>query len=274
MNDAAPAVESAPVETAPSARESITAAPETPSFAVPEAYADRGWAANLQSQDDLYKQFDNLQGMMGKKSLPTAESSDADWDAHYEQMRPANASEYEFALPEGMEAEVNEEVQGKYKEGFHKLGLTPKQAQGIHDLHMGLEMEKAGEQQTPEQLDAEFDEKLGKMYGDKANDAIKTAHTYIATLDAESRDSFADLPNDQMIAVVKLLNDTHAKFSREDGAPDGTPSTQARETTDAKVSRANELRMSDAARDPFHKDHKATRAEIAELDLDIQRLLK
>lgn len=266
MTDEAPAVET-PVEAPaaePSGREAAGVIPD--SFNVPEAFADKPWASNIKSQDDLYNQFDNLQGMIGKKSVPAADATDEQLDEFYTQIRPESFDKYELSLPEGIETNINDEVQGSYKAFFHKNGFSQKQAQALYEFH--IQQELAGKP-SQDALDAEFDSIMKDRYGDKANNAIKTAHKYLSDSDQATKDAFKDLPNNQMIAVIDVLNKNDARFSTEDGSPEGGEQTEST-SIEGKVSEATKLRMSPEAKDPFHADHKATLAKLEALDADIQ----
>lgn len=296
MNDTAPAPEAAPAQAAPgvtpegadvstdvstdapapepSLRDVANGVEDAPEgYKVPEEFADRKWAENIKSEEDLLNQFDNLQKLVGKKGVPENDAPDEAWDEYFSQLRPETPDAYELALPEALEGvEINEEEQAKYKELLHKAGISPKQAQILFEGDIDIKM---GAQPDPAALDAEFDQMMGDKYGSKeaSNEAIKIAHKHLASQGEDVRKAFADLPNDQMVAVVNVINDMEAKFAGEGGAPEGGDVVQTG-TKEDKVAEANKLRTSDIARDPLHPEHAKVREQLKKLDDEIQRLYK
>lgn len=69
-------------------------------FKVPDAYAQKGWASKVKSQDDLYKLVDNLDGLAGKKTIQPIDYSKAtpeEIEAYHAKLRPADGNAYKFA---------------------------------------------------------------------------------------------------------------------------------------------------------------------------------
>ncbi len=237
-------------------------------FKVPDSFADRKWAANIKSEEDLYNQFDNLQGMIGKKSIPAADAPPEQLEEFYAQLRPETPEAYELKLPEGLEASIDDGVALEYKEFFYENGFTQAQAQALHDFHLSKEMARMPD---PAVVDAEFDKTMEFKYGAGAKDAIKIAHKYLATASEETQAAFRNLPNDQLIAVIDVLNDNHKKFTREDTAP--VPGGEVQTTSlEDKVREANVLRRS--LTDPSSPDYNAKKAELQKMDDEIKRLHK
>jgi len=246
-------------------------------FAIPEQYADRAWAGNVKSLDDLYSQHDNVQTMIGKKSVPGADATDEQLQEYYGQLRPETFEGYDLQLPEGVEAEINTDDQNKYKEFFHSIGLTPRQANDLFQFHVGQEGEKAAGQQTAkfENEDA-FNAELDKAYGsrEEGDAAIKIMLEHAILQSPETKQLIADLPNDQLLAVLALTNSMHKKIpsKAEEGAPgtgEGAGKTVA--SMDQKVAAANKLRMDPKIKDPFHPEHHNLRQQLKTLDDEIQR---
>lgn len=284
MSDTVPAEPAAAPE--PSARDG--AIPETPApsndFSIPEEFAEKGWASKIKSQDDLFKAHDSLSSMLNERKLPTQDSTPEEWEEFHNKMRPETASAYELTLPEGVEAEIDGELQAKYKEGFHKLGLTPQQAQGLFELDTqlkieGLEADKDN-QPTSEEIDAEFDKMAAKRFLGKEADAIKAANAAFTKMGSDFQDTLRKVhageevsSNEVLIAMMEQANYYQTKFGKEDGVPkEGDPAPA--QTLDEKVRRSNELRRSAEIKDPFHKDNKALREELKNLDDEIRRLAK
>ncbi len=265
-------------DTALSSAESPTEG-ETPDFVVPEAFTDKPWAQNIKSNDDMFSQMDNLQGLIGKKSIPGSDATDEQLQEFYAQLTPES---YELTLPEGVKAEINQEDQDAYKEFFKANGMSQKQAQALFEFHLGKEMGKVPtEEQLAEQekvKDVEFDKALDDKYGskEKGDEAVKITLQYALEHSPETKAALANLPNEQLLAIVDIVNSMHGKIpgGTEDVSPAGRETGSGSKTIDQKVKEANELRMSKEIKDPFHPESAAKRERLKLLDEEIQRALK
>lgn len=263
-------------ETAPvSAPEPVSTPTVTPeSFSVPEAYAEKSWAQNIKSHDDLYNQFDNLQGMIGKKSVPGADASDEQLQEFYTQLRPEEAGGYDLSLPEGVEADqsgdaVQAEIEA-VKGIFHKHGLSQKQAQGAYADYIAMQIEA---RPTEEQQDAAYAETMKAKYGEHAIAAEKVAAQYLVGSDATFKETFKELSPEAMSNVIEGINKIHNKFTKEDTSPEGGQPAPA-SSMDDKIAESNKLRMELKNGSPFDAGHKESRAKLAALDEEIKKLHK
>lgn len=217
--------------------------PTNEGFAVPEAFAEKPWSANIKSEEDLYNQFDNLQGLIGKKSIPNADSSDDDWNSFYDQLRPESSDKYELNLPEGVEAEVDADLQGKYKDLFHQIGLTPKQAQQLFEGDLALKAAMQGTEPTPEELDADFNDKMVGKFGEDASKVLGSTMKALSGIDKETIESFS---NDQLVALSEVF---HNNFKRVEGQSpqrgDQVPSRNESELRSEIVKVRSEIRNTD-----------------------------
>lgn len=232
--------QAAEVQTQTSAEPSAQQESQTPSFQVPEAYQDRGWAKTIDSEENLWKSFDETQKMIGKKSIPDQDAPDEVWDDFYKQLgKPEDPSAYELredfeGLPEGVDLG---EYKTKAAEMAHKMGLTPKQASVMWDSYMQMELEsaegmKAESAEKEAALDKEFDELGGKLFGDQLDEYNKRAQEYLKTnLPPELEgvaESIADKPK-AMMAMIHLTNETQkqiADIKKQYGAEDALASGQ------------------------------------------------
>lgn len=269
-----PAIDPQPAsQPAPSASEA---------FAIPDAYKDRGWVEKVKSPDDLWKALDNAQSLIGKRpaGIPANDAPDAEWEAFYKVARPESPDKYTLAdiegLPEGVDLTP-------YKADAQKLmfeaGLTQRQADALWKQYVGLELNAVTKSQDglKENLDKRFDETLAKVFPDKADVAQKVAQDAINELVREDlRSSFVDNP-EGMVAIIELANGYEAKLAKlraEYGAegtlPDGGQQVAAVEINDV-VQKQAKLRMSAAAQDFTHADHKKTMDEIKALEAVVAR---
>jgi hypothetical protein len=240
----------------------LTTSEPSSDFAIPEAYAGKGWANNIKSTDDLWREVDTLQPLIGKKSIPNSESSEEEWENFYSQLRPESTDGYDIKFPEGAdETQVNQEELSQYKDLFHKAGLTPQQAQLLFDGDLAIR--NSSMQQSVEQQDAEFKEMTQGVFGDKVNEAIKVSNTLLQTLPSDQAAAIQQLPNDQLVSVMTLLNNVHNKYSSEDVPMGGdqAPAKSPEEISKALLEAKTKLRETDL----FSPDYKRLENEIDKL---------
>lgn len=84
--------------------------PETPDFKLPDEYKDKPWADKVKSQEDLYKQIDNLNTLVGKKSiaLDFENSTPEQIEEYLSSTRPETQEVYTFGegAEEGFTGEI------------------------------------------------------------------------------------------------------------------------------------------------------------------------
>lgn len=206
------------------------------SFSIPEQYADRGWTKTIQSQEDLWKQFDNTQTLLGKRpaGIPVKDAPQEEWDKFYASLgRPETPDKYELSdkfegLPDGTDLTESRKMAAELA---HKIGLSPQQANALWEGYMGIELEslKGQEAQKAEKeaaLDKEFDELGGKLFGDQFEAVMKEAQNYLkAVLPEELGDVSQELAGNPkaLLAMIKIANHAQTqtnKIKKEYGAED------------------------------------------------------
>lgn len=103
----------------------------------------REWVGTkgYKSVGDIAKAAQNAESLIGKSvQIPDADAKPEDWDKFYGKVgRPEKSDGYEFKLPDGVPKEMP--YDGEFANGFkpiaHQLGLTAKQAAGVHDFYVG-----------------------------------------------------------------------------------------------------------------------------------------
>ena len=152
--------------TTPDTRASITDAPAANDFVLPDEYKDKAWAGKVKSQDDAYKQIENLTALVGKKTIAPidyATASTEDIDTYHASLAPADISAYKFS--EGADPE-NVKTIG---EAFQKFGLNPYQAEGITSVVAEMASKQQSADRTEEGYAAAMVESFGEDYTDKVN---------------------------------------------------------------------------------------------------------
>lgn len=126
MNEpnAAPALPDTPAPAAPPSEPNSQPTPSpAPLFAVPDAYKDKPWSSKIKTQDDLWKQLDNTQTLVGKKIIvPDFESGDPkEIEEYVNNLRPKDKAAYKFeAIPEGDRGVISDII--------HKVGVPASMA--------------------------------------------------------------------------------------------------------------------------------------------------
>src|SRR5688572_22407573 len=75
-----------------------TPAPVAPAeYKIPDAYKDKPWASKIKTEEDVWKQLDNTQELVGKKHAhPAKDAPPEEWDKYFAGLRPETAEAYEF----------------------------------------------------------------------------------------------------------------------------------------------------------------------------------
>ena len=144
---------------------------------IPEAYKEEKALQNFQDMDGFVKSYLHSQKLVGsdKIPIPNKYATDEDWNAVYEKLgKPSSPDGYEYNLPK--EAKLDENSLKAFSTEAHKLGLLPKQAQGIIKYYNDLA--GASETEANNQAEAartEAEKNLRKEFGSTFNDRITAA---------------------------------------------------------------------------------------------------
>ena len=127
--------------------------------------------------DGFVKSYLHSQKLVGsdKIPIPNKYATDADWNLVYEKLgKPKSPDGYEYNLPK--EARLDDNSLKAFSAEAHKLGLLPKQAQGIikyyNDLAGASETEANNQAETAR---TEAEKNLRKEFGSTYNDRITAA---------------------------------------------------------------------------------------------------
>jgi len=213
----------------------------TPTFAPPEEYKEKGWAKNIKSVDDLWKNHSNSQELIGKKTIgiPDENSTPDQIQEYYSKTRPENAEVYTF--PE----DTTDEEKALYSKAFFDNGVSQAQAEGILKEHSDNIAKQKEILFSPAGMDKVFKE----SFGDDTEVQPKTK----ALIDKHTNDVdkgiLNTLTNDQVGAMYRMANN----FSKAHGSQEGGALNNA-----ASSQNLSETQMKDK--------QKAIRDKVAELD--------
>lgn len=172
-------------------------------FQIPDEYKDAGWAANIKSLDDLFKQHANAQKLIGKKTIgiPTADSSEAEIAEFYAKLRPESEEKYDIDL--GDDTDV-------FRKIFYENGISDRQAKAITEAYKenvrkvseGLYSEDGFKATMKENLGDDYQSKIDKVNGFLKQYGKKSALEQID-----------NLPNETLGLVYNLINLTMDKYA-------------------------------------------------------------
>lgn len=139
----------------------------------------KGW----QSPGDMLQSYQGLEKLVGnpdaRLTVPGEDATDDDWSALYSKLgRPENKDGYEFAMPEGLPEDFNysEDLRDGMRAWAHEAGLSPRQAQRLHDgyvKHMAdVQSNRAAEMQ---QAHTEAVNNLKREWGGKYDQNVELA---------------------------------------------------------------------------------------------------
>lgn len=266
--------------------------PTNSGFAVPEAYADRGWAKDIKSPDDLWKLTDNAQSLIGKRpaGIPTKDAAPEEWEKFYTALgRPDAPDKYEIQttveLPEGADLSKYE---ANAKQIAHKLGLSNEKANQLWNDYLSMELEAVGEARKGAEAqqaehDKRFDELTKSLFGDKYGEASAQAQSFLkSTLPADLVPVVQRLSDNDPEALVALIKVAHsaeseiAKIRKEYGAEDKLSSggQAAGEGLNEINKKIIEAKARYQKADVFSQDRKDAEAEIESLREKLKRLAR
>lgn len=211
---ATPAAANPPADPAAPATDPAKPASE---FKINEEYKDKPWASKIKSEEDLYKQVDELTGLIGKKTItPTAETlakmSDTEREELYKATRPASVDEYKFA----------DSVDPAFKEGVGKIfmeeGIDAFRGNRIVEKYLAAEKTETAKMYQPEGMQAEMEKVFGKGY-----DPVPLNKILKGTLTPETYAHINAMPN----FVLAALHKSMSEFTKAYGITESNAHTAA-----------------------------------------------
>lgn len=205
-------------------------APPATEFKIPDAYKEKPWASKIKTEDDVYKQIDNLNSLVGKKSvlpdLKTAKPEEL--DSYFSQLRPQDKAAYKFA---DITPQPLKEV---YADALYDAGVSEYQANKLIGKISEFEKAEMAKLQSPE----EFDKKAKEIFGEGAKERTDSLFKSLVELNVlgEKEKLVYDMStNDQQLMLYKLADAYEAKFkklaeeygAKETGAQTGGSGTPA-----------------------------------------------
>lgn len=236
---------------------------------IPEAYKEEKALQNFQDMDGFVKSYLHSQKLVGsdKIPIPNKYATDQDWNAVYEKLgKPKSPDGYEYNL--GKESKLDDNSLKAFSTEAHKLGLLPKQAQGIikyyNDLAGVSETEannkaEAGRTEAEKNLRKEF----GSTYNDRITAAKKLAtstlgNEFLNTTLLQDGSKLGDNPT-----VVKAFADLAAQMSEDNIVKGDAPAYMSTKEINRQI--ASLQQPGSAYWDKKHPNHSDVVQEVQDL---------
>ncbi len=184
--------------------------PKGSEFKLPEEFKDKPWAAKIKSEDDLYKQIDNLTTLAGKKNAyPSADATPEQLDEYFQGLRPESKEAYDFG-----EDHPNPDVAAKFGDMLFDAGVSKHQGQKLIEAYNAFEKSTIEEATSAEGFETIMTEKFGKEYDGVVTNVSKslTEHT-----SKETQDILNKMPNQYLGAMYEAMD----SFLKAYGANEG-----------------------------------------------------
>lgn len=218
----------------------LTPTPPAPAEFIPEKFrvlgAD-GKALDLEaSSRKMAESYAHLEGRVGSGDLP-----------------PKAADDYTVTVPDQFKEHWKDDDRTKaFRADAHKAGLTQKQFDFVMERYFTVapQLVQGAVDSSVETVRGALEKSWGAEYGKQLDAAMKAFEAYAAP---EDKGKFDSLMTDPALAYRIL-----AKIGPELGEAGGIPAA-------AVAAQADEIRTlltSEAASNPRHPDHRATRAKI------------
>lgn len=187
--------------------------PSPPAFTVPDAYKEKVWAKGMKSTDDLWKQIDNTQALIGKKMVaPDLEkATPKEIEDYYATLRPADKAAYQF------DEEIPAEQKTAYADMLHKHGISAKQGNDLIKDYMAMEKATVEKMYDKDSFLAELKTSFGAEHEKVAGQAAKTL---AANLNAEDKALLEKVPNQFLGLIYRTVANLNKAYgASESGAP-------------------------------------------------------
>lgn len=234
---------------------------------LPPEYRDHAEIKGYNDLSTLVKTHLNQQSLLGRKGIipPTDKDGPEIWDRYYKGLgRPDAPDAYGLKRPENIPEPIYKGlVADEFAKTAHGLGLTQKQAQGLHDWWNGtigkrLDEDKASWDKEAETANASLREKWGNAFDAKMALAERVIDHAGPEFGAVLKDSRLR-NNPAFIEAFANLGDKMSEHSIIQGRPTGGVMTPAEALASIAELETEALKEGNAhpSKDPTHPGHRA-----------------
>lgn len=228
-----------------------SAPPSAPEFTIPDEYKERGWASKVKSVDDLWKQLDNSQQLIGRKyaAFDPTNATPNELEEYHSRLRPPDASEYNFQTSEDYEPSGMEPV---FAEMLFNAGISKYQAAKLIPAFQAWEQSLAGEMFDKDAFLGVMEEKFGRGYEVKVN---QTRQLIEGNLNDKAKEQLGKLPNDALSLVYELANNMAEAYGAYENGGQGSGPNGGIVTKSPKEEQAEIRQQLDKlTRNPYHTE--------------------
>jgi hypothetical protein len=185
-------------------------------FEIPEEYKDKGWTEKIKSPEDLWKQLDSAQSLIGKKSI-VPEFKDGQEKLEYlAQFKPSEKSEYTEVMPEEGWQEGAKEF---FTDTFDEANLTKEQAEKVLTKYQEYEKSLQGDLYSEEG----WNNTLKEVFPENTETAAKEVSGILRANVSDDRKAMFDaMPNNLRGLVLELTSNLAKRYGAK---PEHVPST-------------------------------------------------
>jgi len=147
---------------------------------IPESYREEKSLTNFNNMEDFVKSYLHAQKMVGadKIPVPNKHSTDEDWNEVFKRLgAPGSPDDYKYDFKD---QELDQGQVSEFNKTAHKLGLLPKQAEGLIKFYNEMNANNAAsqEQQAADaqlNTETELKKEFGPQYAKRLDQAKKLA---------------------------------------------------------------------------------------------------
>ena len=236
---------------------------------IPEDYKEEKSLQNFSNMNDFVKSYLHSQKLVGADKIPVPNkmATDEDWKAVYDRLgRPETPDGYKYNLPK--ETKLEESTLKAFSEEAHKLGLLPKQAEGIINYYNSIaEQSEQAATVNEEAARAEAEAELRKEYGPAYD--LKIAQARNLATNTFGQDFLRDtkLADGSVLGnhpqVVRAFADLASKMSEDSMVPGESTSAMIVKEIDSEIESLTQ--PGSAYWDKTHINHRKAVSEVQRL---------
>lgn len=200
---------------APDATKTPSPAPDAAGeFKIPDAYKEKPWAAKIKTQEDLFKQLDGAQELIGKKVLPQIDFTKAtpeELDKFNEAHRPAEVSAYglkDLGL-------ADDHPVGAI---LHKAGVPVHQGKAIVAEYQKAEAAALANATSAEGFKSAMTDKFGEKYEAVVAQSVQLHKQHLSP---DTQKLFDGLPNNVLAGIYELTENMRKAYGVEETGAQG-----------------------------------------------------
>lgn len=230
---------------------------DTPDFTVPDEYKDAPWASKVKSEDDLWKQLDNTQRLLGRKHATPdfKNATPQEIEQYFNEVRPENAEAYAFAPPDSEDYETTD-FDKAVGEALFNAGINE------HQGNMAIQAFReimTQQQQAMYDKDAFMDD-MEAFFGHGFETKMAQTKEFIeGNMNAAQKEQFEGLSNAEMGLVYQIANNMLKAYGasetnaggKDNPGPNTGPTLQEQQ-------KAVRKELDDLTKDPMHTSEKKT----------------